>query len=403
MTTILDCTVLDSALDAVHQAGMPGAFAEVRTPEGIWRGAAGVSDLGSQTPATVDLQHRVGSITKTFTAAAVLKQVERGQLELDRPIGDYLPARVPDDRGRMITVRMLINHTSGLADYLPYAYPSLRAFPRIAQTAPESLEAERLHSFEPEELIKLGVDAPGQAPGSTPGLYSNTNYLLLGQLLERVTGLAAEKLITADVIEPAGLQHTGFPDGPELAGPHSRLYESWFEMFEPPHDFSVFDMSWVGVSAALISTVSDLNRFFAQLLAGQVVNAATLAEMQRTNPVVSFEQTLIDYGLGLLRKEIPGGGTYWGHDGSVWGGGAIALTSADGSGQLALAVNRQRWNHLDADGRPQPHPIDRALNNFLQTALTPIPELVERPLHGKIPEPVEGPAATSSDRAPGRS
>lgn len=377
MTSTLRSTALDSALDALHQAGMPGAFAEVRTPEGIWQGAAGVSDLETRTAATVDLQHRIGSVTKTFTAAAVLKQVERGELELDRPFGDYLPELVPGDRGRTVTVRMLINHTSGLADYLPYAYPSLRAFPRIAQTTPASLEAERLHSFEAEELIKLGVDAQGQTPGTTPGAYSNTNYLLLGHLLERVTGLSAEKLITIDVIEPAGLQHTEFPSAKELIRPHSRLYESWFGMFEPAHDFSVFDMSWVGVSAALVSTVSDLNEFFARLLAGQVVTPGTLAEIQRTNPVVSFEQTLIDYGLGLLRKEIPGGGTYWGHDGSVWGGGTIALSSADGSHQVALAVNRQRWNTLGADGRPQPHPIDSALNNFLQTALSRTSELVE--------------------------
>jgi len=132
----------------------------------------------------------------------------------------------------------------------------------------------------------------------------------------------------------------------------------------------VFDMSWVGVSASLVSTVSDLNEFFARLLTGQVIAPETLAQMQRTNPVVSFEQTLIDYGLGLLRKEIPGAGTFWGHDGTVWGGGAIAMSSADGSRQLSLVINRQRWNSLGADGRPQPHPIDQALNGFLQVGLS---------------------------------
>jgi D-alanyl-D-alanine carboxypeptidase len=370
MTTSLEPDRLTAALTDLHAAGVPGAFAEVRQDGRIWRGAAGVADLDTGEPVDPDLAHRVGSITKTFTAVAVLRQVERGQIDLDRPVGHYLPELVPGERGRPITVRMLINHTSGLAEYLPYAYPSLRSFPVIAKTTPESLEAERLRSFDPLELIKLGVAAPATGgPGSSPGVYSNTNYLLLGQLLDRVTGIGAEKLITKDVIEPAGLRHTDFPEGPRLRVPHSRLYESWFGMLEPPHDFSVFDMSWVGVSAALVSTVGDLNEFFGRLLAGSIVEPATLAQMQRTGPVISFEQSVIDYGLGLHRREVPGHGTFWGHDGSVWGGGAIVLCSADGGRQLALAANRQRWNRLDETGRPQPHPIDGALNRFLHLAM----------------------------------
>jgi D-alanyl-D-alanine carboxypeptidase len=370
MSTALDTDRLTGALTDLHRAGVPGAFAEVRQDDQVWRGAVGVADLDSGVPVTPDLVHRVGSITKTFTAVAVLRQVERGQLDLDASIRHYLPGLVPGDRGRAITVRMLINHTSGLAEYLPYAYPSLRAFPVIARTTPESLEAERLRSFDPLELIKLGVDAPAAgAPGSTPGTYSNTNYLLLGQLLEHLTGIDAEALITKDVIESAGLRKTRFPEGPRLAEPHSRLYESWFGMLEPPRDFSVFDMSWVGVSAALVSTMSELNDFFGRLLTGQIVEPATLAEMKRTGPVVSFEQSMIDYGLGLHRKELPGHGTFWGHDGSVWGGDAIVLCSADGRRRLALAVNRQRWNTLDDSGRPQPHPIDAAYDRFLKLAM----------------------------------
>ncbi|GAB3919230.1 hydrolase [Microlunatus endophyticus] len=369
-TTTLESPALAAALDALHHSGVPGAIAEIRTPEGIWSGAAGVRDLETGTPATPDLQHRVGSVTKSFTAVAVLRQVEQGELELDAPVGRYLPDLVPGERGDRITVRMLINHTSGLPEYLPYAYPSLRAFPRLAQTTPDSLVETRFRRWDPLELIKLGVEAPPTGrPGDTPGVYSNTNYLLLGQLLQRITGLPAETVITRDVIEPAGLQHTFFPTRPELITRHTGLYESWFGMFDPPEDFSVFDMSWVGVAASLVSTVSDLNEFFAQLITGQVISPAPLAQMQRTNAVVSFEQTLIDYGLGLLRKEIPGVGTLWGHDGTVWGGGTIALSSADGTRQLALAINRQRWNSLDADGRPAPHPIDRALNGFLQVGL----------------------------------
>jgi D-alanyl-D-alanine carboxypeptidase len=370
MKNLLDPAALNSALNEVHRAGIPGLFAEVRDGDQVWRGAAGVADLSTGRPATPDLRHRVGSVTKTFTAAAVMQQVERGQAQLDASVGHYLPHLVPGERGRAITVRMLLNHTSGLAEYLPFAYPSLAAFPKLAETTPDSLDDNRLKQFQRTELIEMGVTAPPVgAPGGTPGIYSNTNYLLLGQLLEHVTGTTAEDCITRSVIERAGLRHTEFPVGRRVEGPHSRLYESWFGMIYPPRDYSDFDMSWVGPAASLISTVADLNRFFRMLLAGEIVNRSSLAQMQSTVPVISQEGKKIEYGLGLHRRELPGCGTFWGHDGSVWGGGAISMASADGKRQMSVAVNLQRWNELDSTGKPRPHAIDGALTVLYDLAM----------------------------------
>lgn len=121
MRNSLDPAPLDAAMENVHRAGMPGLFAEVRDGDQVWRGAAGVADVATGRPVTADVRHRVGSISKTFTAAAVLQQVEADQIGLDAPVGRYLPKLVPEERGDAITVRMLINHTSGLAGYLPYA------------------------------------------------------------------------------------------------------------------------------------------------------------------------------------------------------------------------------------------------------------------------------------------
>jgi D-alanyl-D-alanine carboxypeptidase len=366
----LDPGQLMAGLEAVHQAGVPGVFAEVRDRNRVWRGAAGLADVSTERPITTGMRHRIGSITKAFTAAAVLQQVEQGRIELDAPISLYLPRLVPGERGKQITIRMLLNHTSGLAEYLPYAYPSLRAFPVLAETTPASLDENRFKRFERTELISMGVAAPATgAPGGTPGVYSNTNYLILGELLQSITGMTAETAITENVIKPAGLQQTGFPSGPRVDGPHSRLYEAWFGKLDPPRDFSVYDMSWVGPAASLISTIADLNRFFGKLLAGEIIDPLTLEQMQRTVPVISQEGTLIDYGLGLHKREVPGGGTYWGHDGSVWGGGAISLIRADGKRQMSVALNLQRWNRLDASGKPQPHPIDDALADFYQLAM----------------------------------
>lgn len=355
---------LESALDGLHSAGIPGVYAEVRDGGRVWRDASGVADVKTGRPVTPDMRQRVGSITKTFTAAAILQQVEKGRIRLDAPIGGYLPQLVPGERGRQITVRMLLNHTSGLAEYLPYAFPSL------AQPSPQSLDDNRFKRFRAADLIKLGVDAPATGePGATPGVYSNTNYLLLGQLLEKVTGVTAEQYITRNVIERAGLQHTEFPSGPRIDGPHSRMYEALFGLIDPPRDYSVYDMSWVGPAASLVSTVEDLNRFYGKLFDGKIVSRASLAQMQRTVPVISQTGEQIDYGLGLYTRTIPGCGTFWGNDGTVWGALTMSWTRLDGKRQVSVAMNLVRWNKLDSSGQPQHDPIDDALAAFQQQAM----------------------------------
>ncbi|MEU9851818.1 serine hydrolase domain-containing protein [Streptomyces sp. NPDC047974] len=370
MRNPLDSAALDAAIENVHRAGIPGLFAEVRAGDQVWRGAAGVADVATGRPVTAGMRHRVGSITKTFVSAAVLRLAEAGRIGLDTPIGRYIPELLPGERGDAITARMLINHTSGLAEYLPYAYPSLKALPVVADTSPQSLDDLRLTRFDPVELIGMGVSAPAVGtPGGTPGVYSNTNYHLLGRLLERVTGTTAEEHITESVIERAGLRDTAFPTGPYVDGPHARLYEAWFGMIDPPRDYSVYDMSWAGLGGSLISTVADLNRFYRLLLAGEIVSPSSLAQMQRTGQVVTHAGTVIDYGLGLYPMEEPGQAIFWGNGGTVWGAGTLAMIRADGERQLAVAVNLQRWNRLDSSGSPQPHPIDDALAALYRVAM----------------------------------
>jgi D-alanyl-D-alanine carboxypeptidase len=352
---------LRSALDAVHDAGMPGVFAEVRDGDRVWRGAAGVADLDTGLPVEPGMRHRVGSITKTFTSAAVLQQVEQGRIGLDAPIGRYLPHLVPGERGERVTVRMLLNHTSGFAEYLPYAFPSFRGFPSLGAITPESIDDNRYRRFHPVELIEMGLAAPAaHEPGATPGAYSNTNYLLLGQLLEQVTGMTAEKVITRDVIERAGLRHTELPDGPHIDGPHPRMYEALFGLIDPPRDYSVYDMSWVGPTASLVSTTADLNRFFGALFDGEIVSRSSLDQMRRTVPVVAQNGQQIDYGLGLHEFHLPGLGVRWGNDGTVWGAGATSM--AHGTRRMTVAVNLIRW--------PGPSPIDDALTAFYRQAMS---------------------------------
>jgi CubicO group peptidase (beta-lactamase class C family) len=192
----------------------------------------------------------------------------------------------------------------------------------------------------------MGLAAPAAGePGGPVGAYSNTDYLLLGQLLEQVTGTTAEDRITRDVIERAGLRNTGFPTGPVIEGPHPRMYEAFYGKIDPPRDYSVYDMSWVTTGAGLVSTVEDLNRFYAQLLGGEIVSRSSLAEMQRAVPVRRYGEE-IDYGLGLHRFEIPGCDTAWGSDGTVGGG--------------PDDVPDQRRRHAADLGRDEPRAVERA-------------------------------------------
>lgn len=119
-------------------------------------------------------------------------------------------------------------------------------------------------------------------------------------------------------------------------------------------------------AADLVSTVEDLNRFYGRLLDGTIVAPASLAQMQRTVPVIALDGSTIDYGLGLHKVEIPGCGTFWGSDGTVWGALTVSLTRADGKRQLSVAMNLVRWNRIGSSGT---HPIDDALSTFQRQAL----------------------------------
>ncbi|MEW2401685.1 serine hydrolase domain-containing protein [Streptomyces sp. NPDC046862] len=356
----LDRTTLRTTLDAVHEAGMYGAYSSVREGTDRWTGAAGLADVDTGRPVTPGMRHRVGSISKTFTAVAVLQQVERGKVRLDAPIGDYLPDLVPGERGRDVTVRMLLNHTSGIGDYIRGAFPSLD------QNSTASLDEERFRSIAPGELVRLGLAAPATGRPGERWSYSNTNYVIAGLLLQKVTGQDAGTYITRNVIDRAGLRHTTYPRTPYIKGPHSKMYESFYGLIDPPRDYSVYDMSWASTAGAIVSTTDDLNRFYRTLLGGGLIGRAALAEMQTTVPANG-----VDYGLGILSFDVPGCGRFWGHDGAVFGAGTIALSSPDGKRQVAVGWNLMKYQRVGADGKLEPSPIDDALNAHIVRALCP--------------------------------
>ncbi|WP_437579341.1 serine hydrolase domain-containing protein [Sorangium sp. So ce887] len=267
---------------------------------------AGVADLETQAKVPVDGQVRIGSNTKPFTAVVVLQLVGDGKVDLDAPIETYLPGLVRGEGidGREITVRQLLQHTSGLPDFVGLLlgddlYKAIRTY------------------VQPRALVDLALTQPGKAPGSE-WAYSNTNYILAGLLIEKVTGRPLNEEITTRVIERIGLRHTYVPDVGEqgIRGCHPRGYHAG--LGEPLRDVTELDPSIAGASGDMISTPSDMNRFFAALLGGELLEPAQLEEMRATVDA-SRMWPGYQYGLGLSSTPLSCGGLVWGHGGDILG------------------------------------------------------------------------------------
>lgn len=169
------------------------------------------------------------------------------------------------------------------------------------------------------------------------------------------------------MIRKAGLRHTSFPHGPHIPGPSSGAYESLYGWIDPPRDYAVYDMSWAWTAGAVTATMDDLNRFYRELLQGRLIGPAALAEMRKTVPV-GAGGFAIPYGLGIYATDLPCG-RFWGHDGSVWGMLTQSLASEDGSRQISIGLNRNKYQTVSEDGQIVPHPIDHALVDHLMLAL----------------------------------
>ncbi|MFI1942322.1 serine hydrolase domain-containing protein [Streptomyces virginiae] len=393
----LDPTRLQAGLNAIREAGLYGVYSGVRDGRERFDGAAGLADIATGRKVRPDLRHRVGSVTKTFTAVAVLQQSAKGRVDLDRPVGDYVPELLPGERGRKVTVRMLLNHTSGIQDYLGDAFPSL------PKGTTESLDQHRYRTIEPAELIGHGVARPQLFEPGTDWSYSNTNYILLGEVLRKVTGQDPEQVITRDVIRRVGLRDTYFPGtDPRIRGAHARMYESFYGLIDPPRDYSDYNMTWAGTAGALVSTPQDLNTFYRALLGGDLLPRRQLDQMRTTFEVKNKTTgaVVMHYGLGIYSLDTPCGPA-WGHDGGVWGAGTWALSGPDGGRQFAVGYNLMKYQRVNADGTDfDPHPADAALRDYRDQALcgttpprTPDPTAKN--------SPAEAPPAQTAPALPG--
>lgn len=310
---------LGQALEAAVSArGVTGAAAAVDVPGCSFRGASGVG---------AESLFRIGSITKTFVATLVLMLRAEGRLSLDDLVSAHLTG-VPG--GDTMTLRSLLNHTSGL-----FNYTDSGGFQRAAGQDPSRV-------FTPQELIGF---AAGQAPYFAPGTgfhYSNTNYIVAGLILEKVGDEPLERQLHRRILGPAGLSRT-YLDGSEPALPG--LVSGYLR-----HGHRLDDVTYAGspsgawAAGALVSTTDDVNRFLARLLAGGLLQPAELQEMTtwtRTN----FPQAP-GYGLGISEHNTPVGVSY-GHVGSYLGYDAWAAGVATRGATITVLSNLYEAGAMD--------------------------------------------------------
>ncbi|MFI5774521.1 serine hydrolase domain-containing protein [Streptomyces sp. NPDC051658] len=304
--------VVQQGLDRlVHDDKYPAALAATIGRDGRTRNyASGVADLKTGAKVPVDSQVRAGSNTKTFTATVVLQLVGEGKVDLDAPIERYLPNLVRGEGidGRRITVRQLLQHTSGLPEY--------------SDTIGDLTGKDRHTYVQPRTLLDTALARKALFAPGTSWSYSNTNYVLAGLLIEKITGRPLAEQITHRIIQRIGLRHTSFPGvGDErIREAHPQAYFA-AKPGAPLENITKMDPSWGWAAGQVISTPSDLNRFFTALFNGKLLKPAQLTQMRTTVKVPdSFGlEPGARYGLGVTSIPLSCGGLVWGHGGDIPG------------------------------------------------------------------------------------
>jgi D-alanyl-D-alanine carboxypeptidase len=325
---------LAKALETLRQAkSIPGMSAAIMFADGtVWTGVAGLAVRSTRTAVAADTLFSVGSITKTFVAALVCRLATAGKIDLDDPLSKY----VPDfPNAANISLRRLLNHTSGIRDLFASLGAQILASPKKVWT--------------PQQVL-AGIGAPYFAPGKGYK-YSNTDFVLLGLVIEKVTGKTVAEAIRADLLEPLGLTHTWYQVTETPSGP---LAHGYIGKASAPYDRSAGTMipftsevTAAGASGAYVSTAADLARWATALYGGNILDLATLSDMADITSSLPYKPAW-PYGLGLEETTVAGQ-TAWGHRGhldgfwsSMWylpdvGVSVVVLTNADWADPVAVA------------------------------------------------------------------
>ncbi|MEU0282075.1 MULTISPECIES: serine hydrolase domain-containing protein [unclassified Streptomyces] len=291
----------------VSDARAPGAALVSRTPSSSRFESAGPGIRRTD-------RFRAGSITKTLVATVVLQLAAEGRLRLSDTVEHHLPGLVRGhgNNGRLLTLRMLLSHTSGLYDYTA----------AVSAPAPTT----------PRAALRIALARAPAPLGSYR--YSNTDYVLLGLVVKKVTGRSYADEATDRIIVPLGLTGTSFPgERTALPSPHGRAYTWDPDSGGPRRDVTELDPRPAGAAGELISTLDDLDRFYSALLGGRLLAGPQSRELLDTTAAHGA------YGLGIYPRRLSCGLTVWGHNGRIPGSYVRTATTADGRHTLTFRVN----------------------------------------------------------------
>ncbi|WP_338784517.1 serine hydrolase domain-containing protein [Streptomyces sp. DG1A-41] len=324
---------LQEAIQEIVDSGFTGVQLRVHDERGSWVGSAGVRKLGESAGPPANGRVRIGSNTKTFTATLALQLVAEGKIELDIPADDYLPGFELD---RRITVRMLLQHTSGVFNFTGEYYDDGTFAPGIpATTAGREWVDNRFKTYRPEDLVRLALSKPARFEPGTDWSYSNTNYVLARLLIEKVTGRSLAEEMHRLILGPLGLSDTVVPDtSPEIPEPHTHAYYRVEDAGRRKTvDVTRQNPSWISTGGDMISTAQDLHTFISALMTGKLLPAPLLAEMRTPHPKTG-------YGLGVFVQDAgENGGTVITHNGGMAGHAALMYSTPDASRTLTAALN----------------------------------------------------------------
>lgn len=322
---------LRKAIEEIAASGFLGVQLRVHDERGEWVGSAGVRELGEDAKPPTDGRFRIGSNTKTFTATVVLQLVAEGRIGLDDPADDHLPEFELD---RRITVRMLLQHTSGVFNFTGEVYPDGTHAPGIVWSGKEWVD-DRFKTYRPEELVRLALSKPARFEPGTDWSYSNTNYVLARLLIEKVTGRSVAEEMQRLILGPLGLSGTVAPTTEtEVPEPHAHAYYRYEDAGEEKTvDVTRQNPSWISSGGDMISTTQDLHTFISALVGGKLLPAPLLAEMLTPYPGIG-------YGLGVFVQDAgPDGGTVITHNGGISGHAGLMYSTPDGSTTLTAGLN----------------------------------------------------------------
>ncbi|MFG2236808.1 serine hydrolase domain-containing protein [Streptomyces sp. NPDC048723] len=323
--TTPDLEALTQALRNTTAAGAPGALARFSGPGGVSVRTEGVRDRTTGSAMDPQARFRIGSVSKTFSSVVLLQLVDEGRIDLDTAVNQYLPGLLPDDR---ITVRHLLSHRSGLADYTNAMFE---------HTVP-GFEAVRNKVFSYQELVNLSLREPRTTEPGVAYKYSNTNFVVVGMLIEKATGNGVAKEYERRIFKPLKLRNTSYVHpSTQIKGLHTRGYLHPDEAGAPLVDSTEQTVSWAQSAGAVISNPADLNTFTSALLGGRLLPARMLDAMLTATPTDTTNTRF--YGLGLRRYDLSCGTSVYGHTGTVQGFYTYAFSTRDGRRSLSAMAN----------------------------------------------------------------